>query len=80
MHACYVAWAQEGRGMSPNRRVLTTPAVIRRDCLRWSSTAAPGNSYRLGDGHLPEFQPRVGLAEAMAWLTNNPNGIAWEVK
>jgi len=28
--------------------------------------------YRLQDGHLPDYQPRVGLDDALAWIQSNP--------
>lgn len=33
-----------------------------------------GASYRLEDGHTPEFQPVVTESEALTWLSFNPYG------
>ena len=31
-----------------------------------------GGMFRVNDGHLPEFQPRLSEVEALRWLDSNP--------
>jgi hypothetical protein len=81
---CFVAVPQGISGFPKPAIVgLTTSHVVRRDLLQRPTNpeligiGGRDLQWRLGDGHLPEHQPRVPFSEAWEWVKANPTCIAY---
>lgn len=54
--------------------VTAEKARNRRTLIDREYLATGKGQFRLGDGHLPDYQPRTSEVEALRWLDQNPFG------
>ena len=80
----YVVGVREGK-RGPYKPALITGAKLRRDCTfdvcsPWPNRV-PCNldaaTFRMADGHLPEFQPTGKFSDVQAFLAANPYATAY---